>query len=62
MHRWVNPRDVDIGVTHNHLASVKEACVLAMLRLSNECDEIPEEVIERVKKVAETAGTFLRRV
>jgi len=51
-----------MGLTHNHLASVKEACVLAMLRLSNECEEIPEEVIERVKKVAETAGKFLRRV
>jgi len=42
-------------------ASVKEACVLAMLKLSNECEEVPEEVIERVKKAAETAGKFLRR-
>lgn len=50
------------GFTHDHLASLKEACVLAMLRLSNECEEVPEEVIERVKKVAETAGKFLRRV
>jgi hypothetical protein len=36
--------------------------VLAMLRLSNECEEVPGEVIERVKKAAETAGKFLRRV
>jgi len=41
---------------------VKEACVLAMLKLSNECEEVPGEVIERVKKVAETAGKFLGRV
>jgi len=51
-----------IGFTHDNLASVKEACVLAMLRISSECEEVPEEVIERVKKVAETAGKFLRRV
>ena len=36
--------------------------MLAMLRLSNECEEVPGEVIERVKKAAETAGKFLRRV
>ena len=51
-----------IGSAHEDLASVKEACMLAMLRLCNECEEVPEEVIERVKKVAETAGKFLRRV
>lgn len=33
-----------------------------MVRLSNECEEVPEEVIGRVKKVAETAGKVLRRV
>jgi hypothetical protein len=33
-----------------------------MLRLSDECEEVPEEVIERVKKTAEIAGKFLRRV
>ena len=54
--------DLGIGLTRDHLASVKEACVLAMLRLSNECEEVPEEVIERVRKVSETAGKFLRRV
>jgi len=36
--------------------------VLAMLRLSNECEEVPEEVIEKVKKMVEIAGKFLRRV
>ena len=36
--------------------------MLAMLKLSDECEEVPEEVVERVKKVAETAGKFLRRV
>lgn len=36
--------------------------MLAMLRLSNESEEVPEEVIERVKKAAENAGKFLRRV
>lgn len=41
---------------------MKEACVLAMLRLSGECEEVPEGVIERVKKMTETAGKFLRRV
>ena len=63
MHRRVDSRDGGgMGLAHDRLASVKEACVLAMLRLSNECEEIPEEVIKRVKKVAETAGKFLRRV
>ena len=36
--------------------------MLAMLRLSDECEEVPEEVIERIRKVGETAGKFLRRV
>lgn len=36
--------------------------MLTMLRLSDECEEVPEEVIKRVKKVAETAGKFLRPV
>jgi len=63
VHRWADPRDdVDVGLTHDRSASVKEACVLAMLRLANECEEVPEEVIERVKKMAEIAGKFLRRV
>lgn len=52
----------DIGLTHDRSAPVKEACVLAMLRLANECEEVPEEAIERVKKMAEIAGKFLRRV
>ena len=63
MHRWADQKDgVGTDLTHDRLASVKEACVLAMLRLSNECEEVPQEVIERIKKVAETAGKFLRRV
>jgi AP-4 complex subunit epsilon-1 len=49
-------------MTYDYLASVKEACVLTMLRLSEECEEVPAEVIERVRKTAETAGKFLRRV
>ena len=48
--------------THDPSAPVKEACVLAMLRLSNECEEVPGEVTERVKKMGETAGKFLREV
>jgi AP-4 complex subunit epsilon-1 len=51
-----------IGLTRNHSAAVKEACVLAMVKLSDECEEVPEEVIERVKKMTEVAGKFLRRV
>lgn len=63
MHRCVDPRGAAIIVlTHDRLASVKEACVLAMVRLSNECEEVPIEVIERVKKMTEVAGKFLRRV
>jgi len=63
VHRLVVSRDdVDIGLTYTRSASVKEACVLAMLRLANECEEVPEEVIERIKKMAEIAGKFLRRV
>ena len=49
-------------LAYDHLASVKEVCVLAMLKLSDECEEVPTDVIERVKKAAETAGKFLRRV
>ena len=60
--KWIRVLVHGISSAHGDLASVKEACVLAMLRLSNECEEVPEEVIERVEKVAETAGKFLRRV
>ena len=44
------------------IASVKEACLLAMLRVAADCEEIPEDVKGKVQKASEVSGRYLRRV
>lgn len=43
-------------------ASIKEACLLAMLRVAAECEELPSDIIPKVNKAAEVSGKHLRRV
>ncbi|KAF9237513.1 armadillo-type protein [Melanogaster broomeanus] len=42
-------------------ASVQDACILSMLRLTAECDEVPEDVISTVHGLSQFAGRHLRR-
>ncbi|KAG8214010.1 armadillo-type protein [Butyriboletus roseoflavus] len=42
-------------------SSVQDACLLTMLRLSVECDEVPEEVTAAVRRLSQNTGTYLRR-
>ncbi|KAF8842990.1 ARM repeat-containing protein [Paxillus ammoniavirescens] len=41
--------------------SVQDACLLSMLRLSAECDEVPEDIINAVHELSQLAGRHLRR-
>ncbi|KAF8557577.1 ARM repeat-containing protein [Imleria badia] len=41
--------------------SVQDACLLTMLRLSVECDEVPEQVTVAVHQLSQHASTYLRR-
>lgn len=49
-------------VDNPYQASVRDACLLTMLRLSAECDEIPEEVTDAVRRVSRHSSAHLRRV
>ena len=43
-------------------ASVQDACLLCMLRLSAECDKIPHDVYTAVQELSRSAGRHIRRV
>lgn len=43
-------------------ASVKDACLLAMLRLAADCDEIPSSVITVVRELGNQSKRHLRQV
>ncbi|KAI6125691.1 armadillo-type protein [Pisolithus croceorrhizus] len=40
--------------------SVQDACLLSMLRLSAECSEVPEEVVQVVQELSQSAGRYIR--
>lgn len=40
--------------------SVQDACLLSMLRLSAECSEVPEEVVQTVQELSQSAGRYIR--
>ena len=44
------------------VVSVKEACLLAMLRVAADCEDIPNTAVEKVHKASEISGRYLRRV
>jgi hypothetical protein len=48
--------------TQDSSVAVQDACLLAMLRVSEQCDVIPAEVLSRVSSVAEFSGRHIKRV
>ncbi|KAF8134583.1 armadillo-type protein [Boletus edulis] len=42
-------------------ASVQDACLLTMLRLSVECEDVPEQVTAAVRRLSQHTGAYLRR-
>lgn len=46
----------------DYQASVRDACLLTMLRLSVECDDVPEEVTAVVVQLSKNSSAHLRRV
>jgi len=44
------------------IAIVQEPCLLAMLRLAADCEEVPEQAIQIVSEAVQTAGRHIRRV
>jgi hypothetical protein len=47
---------------HNITATVQEACLLSMLRVTAELDDVPTKTIEIVTELGESAGRQIRRV
>jgi hypothetical protein len=45
-----------------HTASIQDACLLAMLRISADCESVPGDVIDIVKALLEKPGRYIRRV
>lgn len=43
-------------------AAVQEACLLSMLRIVADCDEVPPDVMAIVTDLGEFAGRHIRRV
>ncbi|KAK0486295.1 armadillo-type protein [Armillaria novae-zelandiae] len=58
------PKDI-LNALASRLASsttsVQDVCLISMLRISAECDAVPEEVKLTVSGLAETAGRYIRR-
>jgi hypothetical protein len=44
------------------LVSVQEPCILAMLRIAADCEELPMEVVQTVSETGQNAGRHIRRV
>ena len=55
MNRIFRAVDVEIVI-------VQEPCLLAMLRLAADCEEIPKQVTQTVSKVAQNASRHIRHV
>lgn len=42
-------------------AGVQDACLLAMLRISAECERVPPDIMQTVQEIAKRAGRHIRR-
>lgn len=49
-------------VFRTSLASVQDACLLSMLRVAADCDEVPPEVLILVKELAQHSSKHIRKV
>jgi len=45
-----------------YTVSVQDACLLSMLRVAADCDEVPPEVLILVKELAEYSSKHIRKV
>ena len=43
-------------------APIQEACLLSMLRVAADCDEVPSEVLILVKELGQSSGKHIRNV
>lgn len=41
---------------------MQDACLLAMLRLAADCEEVPSEIVGTVSKLREASGRHIKRV
>lgn len=48
--------------TECNLAPIQDACLLSMLRVAADCDEVPPEVLILVQELAQQAGKHIRNV
>ena len=44
------------------IASVQDACLLAMLRVTAECDEVPVRIVSAVRELGKQSGRHIRLV
>ncbi|OBZ69200.1 AP-3 complex subunit delta [Grifola frondosa] len=49
------------GRLSSYSASIQDACILSMMRISIGCDEVPAEVTEVIKTVHEHGGRYIKR-
>lgn len=49
-------------MTFVKIATIQETCLIAMLRVSADCDEVPPEVIDSVKTITSTARRSVQAV
>ena len=45
-----------------NVASIQDACLITMLRISAAAEEVPQEAIETVKELHARSGRHMRRV
>ena len=48
--------------TQIEIASVQDACLLSMLRVSADCDEVPSDIVELINQVHGLGGRHIKRV
>ena len=52
----------DIVLYTLNIATVQETCLIAMLRVRADCDEVPPDVIDVVKNITSTGRRSVRSV
>lgn len=59
-----SPMNLLVGISRrlsSYSVSIQDACLLCMIRLAAECDDVPTEVIDTVRKLLERSGRYIRR-
>ncbi|KAH9952123.1 ARM repeat-containing protein [Amylocystis lapponica] len=53
-------RGLSLRLAH-YSVSIQDACLLSMIRITVDCDEVPSEVIEKVNGIHDRGGRHIRR-